>query len=209
MNLREIEKHKDLCRISSSEKSHASSNTSVSNDYRLSRHCSEPPNMYSSQTRLSEMDENELVRQSSDSAIPTSNRPNIEVVFTPRIPSIESQRSNSLKNSLKKKKNSAKSPKATAANSTSPIKSILRNVFTAHTSTPSNFLRRSLATSEYVLTPITDTDNSMSPITQSATKMSKAMQVCMLCMSFSLHYENDLTSDLGLLKLRPLIDFVH
>lgn len=185
MNLSEMEEHMNSHRRSSSEKMRNSSDVNVFNHVRLSRHCSEPPNMYSSQPSLGVLNENELVRPQSDPAIPTSKRPNIEVVFTRRLStsSFGSQYSNSDKDSPKSNKDSGKSDKATNASgktSSSPIKSILRNVFTAHTSTPSNLLRRSLATNEYMLTPITDADNSMSPITQSATKMSKAMQVCMI-----------------------------
>lgn len=59
------------------------------------------------------------------------------------------------------------------------VRNRFRNVYAVHTSTPSSLLRRSLATNDYMLTPITNNDDrSMSPITQSATKMSKAMQVC-------------------------------
>lgn len=57
-------------------------------------------------------------------------------------------------------------------------KNRLRCLYAAHTSTPSNLLGKSLITvNDYGLTP-TDDERSMSPITQSATKMTKAMQVC-------------------------------
>ncbi|XP_076645482.1 uncharacterized protein LOC143354964 isoform X2 [Halictus rubicundus] len=60
------------------------------------------------------------------------------------------------------------------------FKNRLWNVYGAHTSTPSNLLRKSLVTNDYILTPITNNDKSMSPITQSATKMTKAMQETMM-----------------------------
>lgn len=56
----------------------------------------------------------------------------------------------------------------------------LRSVRDIHTSTPSNLLRQSLGCYDHIFTPILNDDNSTSPITQSATKMSRAMQVCML-----------------------------
>ncbi|XP_014207890.1 uncharacterized protein LOC106638987 [Copidosoma floridanum] len=71
----------------------------------------------------------------------------------------------------------------TAALLLSPAtKNRLRYLFAAHTSTPSNFITRSLnAVNDYGFTPITaDEERSMSPITQSATKMTKAMQETMM-----------------------------
>ena len=186
INLSEMEEQTNSHRILTQKPSN-SADVNVSNHVRLSRHCSEPPNMYSSQPSFKGTNEIELVRQSSDPVLPVWTRPNIEIVYTPTLStsSLGSQYSNSDKGSSKMKKSSKKSDKpnnAAGKTSASPIKNILRNVFTAHTSTPSNVLRRSVTTNEYMLTPITDNNNSMSPITQSATKMSKAMQVCMSCM---------------------------
>lgn len=177
-NLSEIEENLNSHRISGNEKTN-SSNSNVPNHARLSRHCSEPPNMYSSQTSLDDLNENDFVRQNSDPVIATSKRGNMEALFTPKISisTLGSRYSVSDKDSRKSEGTSS----APGVKYASPMKSILRNMFTAHTSTPSNFLHRNLNGNEYMLTPITDNDKSMSPITQSATKMSKAMQVCMSC----------------------------
>ncbi|XP_051157321.1 uncharacterized protein LOC127279164 isoform X2 [Leptopilina boulardi] len=170
-NLSEIEEHLNSHRISGNEKA----NSKISKHVRLSRHCSEPPNMYSSQASLDDLSENEnFVRQNSDPTIATSKRTNMDALFTPKISisNIGSRYSTSDKDSRKSEGTSS----ATGVKYASPMKSILRNMFTAHTSTPSNFLHRNLTANEYILTPITDNDKSMSPITQSATKMSKTMQ---------------------------------
>lgn len=181
-NLSEIEEHLNSHRISCNEKTN-STKSNNSNHVRLSRHCSEPPNMYSSQASLDDLSENEnFVRQNSDPAIAISKRANMEALFTPKlsISNIGQKYLTSDKDSRKSEGTSS----GTGVKYASPMKSILRNMFTAHTSTPSNFLHRNLNSNEYILTPITDNDKSMSPITQSATKMSKAMQVCMLSMFF-------------------------
>ncbi|XP_043473896.1 uncharacterized protein LOC122506010 isoform X2 [Leptopilina heterotoma] len=173
-NLSEIEEHLNSHRISCNEKTN-STKSNNSNHVRLSRHCSEPPNMYSSQASLDDLSENEnFVRQNSDPAIAISKRGTMDALFTPKI-SI----SNIAPKYLTSDKDSRKSEGTSSGSGVkyaSPMKSILRNMFTAHTSTPSNFLHRNLNSNEYILTPITDNDKSMSPITQSATKMSKAMQ---------------------------------
>ncbi|KAJ8664737.1 hypothetical protein QAD02_006399 [Eretmocerus hayati] len=116
-------------------------------DQRLSRHQSEPPNMYSSQACDNRGDE--LLRLASD----------------PTIRSSEDELASSGEQLM-----------------LSPAtKNKLRCLYAAHTSTPSNLLRKSLALpNDYILTPISDDDKSMSPISQSATKMTKAMQETMM-----------------------------
>ncbi|XP_012287823.1 uncharacterized protein LOC105703758 [Orussus abietinus] len=137
-------------------------------DVRISRQLSEPPNMYSSEYYLNLG--SELVRQSSNPVFPVSRTSNNEVIFTPvaSMPELKSVRSQS-----KIEPVISKTPIKSA---TVTSKSRFRTAFSAHTSTPSNLLRQSLASSDCLLTPITGDDKSMSPITQSATKMSKAMQ---------------------------------
>ncbi|XP_024941735.1 uncharacterized protein LOC107268684 isoform X2 [Cephus cinctus] len=140
----------------------------------LSRNLSEPNDLYS-QTAFNEIDEKEkeLVRQISDTIYPVSRCSNIEVVFTPRnsMPDLKSTRSpTKLDPSLS----------STSIHSPPMAKNKFWNLYNAHTSTPSNLLRRSLVTNDYLLTPIADHDKSMSPITQSTTKMSKAMQETMM-----------------------------
>lgn len=153
---------------------------------RLSRHNSEPPDMYSSRnlSEFSSQSETDLVRQNSDSVFVVSRRPNIEVVFTPKKIEDESIETRETRSSHKDDSSSERSndQSATIFQATPIVKNKFWNVYAAHTSTPSDLLRRNLANSEYILTPITSSDKSMSPITQSTTKMSKAMQVCMLPM---------------------------
>jgi hypothetical protein len=116
---------------------------------RFPRHRSEPPDMYSRQPNR----EPELARQVSDPAIPIREPPS-------RFERPESEPA-------------AARPRISPA----IVKARPVGLHAAHTSTPSNLLRKSLAVSEFALTPITDDDQSMSPITQSTTKMTKAMQV--------------------------------
>ena len=154
---------------------------------RLARHNSEPPDMYSSrnvQKDGNKMDNN-LTRQHSDSLFAVSRKPNIEIVYTP-----ENARDEDDKTKVTRKTSSSQSSDSmresrndldpTTTIGMSPIvKNKFWNVHAAHTSTPSDLLRRNMANGDYVLTPITSSDSSMSPITQSTSKMSKAMQVRM------------------------------
>ncbi|KAK2584158.1 hypothetical protein KPH14_006589 [Odynerus spinipes] len=139
---------------------------------RLSRQSSEPPNMYSSQI-IPDVSNSELIRQNSEPVFPISRRTNIEVVYTPRNTGVDTKSSESTLKSESYTENACSYP--------SPmVKNRFWNIYAAHTSTPSNLLRRSLAANDYILTPITNNDKSMSPITQSATKMTKAMQETMM-----------------------------
>ena len=150
---------------------------------RYSRHQSEPPDMYSSQTSYESCGkDNELVRQASDSAILVSNRSSMEMLGNDKTP--QKSIATPVEQNGEQSDPIASDYKSSSDNATfllSPAtKSKLRCLYAAHTSTPSNLLRKSLASNDYILTPITDDDKSMSPITQSATKMTKAMQVYML-----------------------------
>ena len=146
-------------------------NTSINPD-RPSRQLSEPPDMYSSQAASYETRENELVRQSSEPTLSKSKA--TDVGMTSFSKNFEGN-----KKLLGPSKMELRTDNA--CSHLSPIvKNRLWNVYVAHTSTPSNLLRKSLVTNDYMLTPITNNDKSMSPITQSATKMTKAMQETMM-----------------------------
>ncbi|CAK9800599.1 Rho GTPase-activating protein 19 [Anthophora plagiata] len=146
-------------------------NTAI-NTVRLSRQLSEPPDMYSSQTILYETSKNELVRQNSEPIFSVSKTSDGEIVSLSKY--VED-------NEQKLEYSKIESCPDSACVHLSPIvKNRLWNVYVAHTSTPSNLLRKSLVTNDYMLTPITNNDKSMSPITQSATKMTKAMQETMM-----------------------------
>lgn len=147
----------------------ARDNNIAINTVRLSRQLSEPPHIYSSQTTLNEISQNELFKQSSEPTFSVSGaiEENASIVKC----------SNDNKKMVEYSK--VESYTDDACVHISPIvKNRFWNVYVTHTSTPSNLLRKSLVTNDYVLTPITNNDKSMSPITQSATKMTKAMQVC-------------------------------
>ncbi|XP_035737732.1 uncharacterized protein LOC118448498 [Vespa mandarinia] len=143
---------------------------------KLSRQSSEPPDMYSSQITTNKVDSSELIRQYSEPVFPISRRKNIEVACKSRITQdvVDAKSSELTIKSESFTENACSYP--------SPIvKNRFWNVYAAHTSTPSNLLRRSLVANDYILTPITNNDDkSMSPITQSATKMTKAMQETMM-----------------------------
>lgn len=150
----------------------------AANIVRLSRQLSEPPDMYSSQSTLYETRENELVRQNSEPTLSISKVTNVDMASS----------SKCFENNKKLLEHSKMELHTdSACVHLSPIvKNRLWNVYVAHTSTPSNLLRKSLVTNDYMLTPITNNDKSMSPITQSATKMTKAMQVCIYSTLISL-----------------------
>ncbi|XP_076244973.1 uncharacterized protein LOC143185671 [Calliopsis andreniformis] len=142
------------------------------NTVKLPRQHSEPPDMYSSQSTLYETRENELIRQSSEPTLSISKATYVDMASP-------SKNYEANKKSVEHSKIELHSDSACAH--LSPIvKNRLWNVYVAHTSTPSNLLRKSLVTNDYMLTPITNNDKSMSPITQSATKMTKAMQETMM-----------------------------
>ncbi|XP_043669255.1 uncharacterized protein LOC122629650 [Vespula pensylvanica] len=148
-------------------------NSNLSGTLRLSRQSSEPPDMYSSQITSNKIDSSELIRQNSEPVFPISRRKNIEVAYKPRITGVDAKSSELTIKSESCTENACSYP--------SPmVKNRFWNVYAAHTSTPSNLLRRSLVANDYILTPITNNDKSMSPITQSATKMTKAMQETMM-----------------------------
>nr|XP_034196046.1 uncharacterized protein LOC117611818 isoform X2 [Osmia lignaria] len=137
------------------------------NTVRLSRQMSEPPDMYSSQTTLHETSENQLIRQNL--------RPTLRT-----IDGISSSKGSKDNTNISEQHTEAESNTDNACNLSPIVKNRLWNVYVAHTSTPSNLLRKSLVNNDYMLTPITNNDKSMSPITQSATKMTKAMQETMM-----------------------------
>ncbi|XP_060822392.1 uncharacterized protein LOC132910615 [Bombus pascuorum] len=147
-------------------------NNTAINTNRLSRQLSEPPDIYSSQSTLYETSQNELYRQSSE---PTFSRS--EATHTEMVPIAKYDDEN--KKAVEYSKMESHSDNA-CVHLSPAVKNRLWNVYVAHTSTPSNLLRKSLVTNDYMLTPITNNDKSMSPITQSATKMTKAMQETMM-----------------------------
>ncbi|XP_017759079.1 PREDICTED: uncharacterized protein LOC108549996 [Eufriesea mexicana] len=146
-------------------------NNVTTNTARLSRQFSEPPDMYSSQTTLNEISENELFRQSSE--------PTFSVSEATRDDTSLIKCSEDNKKSVEYSKLESHTDNA-CVHLSPVVKNRLWNVYVAHTSTPSNLLRKSLVTNDYMLTPTTNNDKSMSPITQSATKMTKAMQETMM-----------------------------
>ncbi|XP_043269190.1 uncharacterized protein RhoGAP54D isoform X2 [Venturia canescens] len=152
---------------------------------RLLRHKSEPPNMYSTRNvlSLSNQVDNNLMRRSSDSGIGLfSKMPNIEIVSTPTKVINDKEKIRELNRSgLSGTPNDKKNEvSCTIAQASPVIKNKFWQVYAAHTSTPSDLLRRNLANGDYMLTPLTNSDKSMSPITQSTTKMSRAMQETMM-----------------------------
>ncbi|EFN88118.1 uncharacterized protein LOC105192159 [Harpegnathos saltator] len=153
----------------------ATSDSSPIDSNKLTRQFSEPSDIYSAHhcDRSSITNDCELVQPKSEPTLPFVARPdsqtdNITLPLKTRMLNVET--SNEIAPSVE--------PRTGNACHLSPIvRNRFRNVYAVHTSTPSSLLRRSLVTNDYILTPITNNDDrSMSPITQSATKMSKAMQ---------------------------------
>nr|XP_012147067.1 PREDICTED: protein PF14_0175 isoform X1 [Megachile rotundata]XP_012147068.1 PREDICTED: protein PF14_0175 isoform X1 [Megachile rotundata]XP_012147069.1 PREDICTED: protein PF14_0175 isoform X1 [Megachile rotundata] len=138
----------------------------VTNTAKLSKHLSEPPNVYSPQTTLHETNENQSVRQNLGSTLRAVDEVSASKCFEDNMNILQHTE--------------AESRTDNACNLSPIVKNRLWNVYVAHTSTPSNLLRKSLVNNDYILTPITNNDKSMSPITQSATKMTKAMQETMM-----------------------------
>ncbi|XP_015429992.1 PREDICTED: rho GTPase-activating protein 24-like [Dufourea novaeangliae] len=138
---------------------------------RLSRQLSEPPDIYSSHNTLYKTGESGLVKQNSEPILSTSKSTNVDTISSKCI--------EDNKKSLEHSKMELHSD-STCVHLSPIVKNRLWNVYVTHTSTPSNLLRKSLVTNDYMLTPITNNDKSMSPITQSATKMTKAMQETMM-----------------------------
>ncbi|XP_074107938.1 uncharacterized protein LOC141533136 [Cotesia typhae] len=134
----------------------------------IRRHNSEPSDVYSSK-ELVDKSPTTSISSKSDSVLPTKSSPNNEISTMPGFSEISKPVSSYSKKS------------STKGNSSSPkLKTKLWLAHSAaYTSTPSDLLRRNLP-SDYGLTPITSNDKSMSPITQSATKMTKAMQETMM-----------------------------
>lgn len=161
----------DMSLQDSNKELRGENNTAINTD-RLSRHLSEPPDIYSSQSTLYETSQNELYRQSSEPTFSVS-----EATHTEMIPIAKYSEEN--KKAVEHSKMESHSDNA-CVHLSPVVKNRLWNVYVAHTSTPSNLLRKSLVTNDYMLTPITNNDKSMSPITQSATKMTKAMQETMM-----------------------------
>ncbi|KAK0164651.1 hypothetical protein PV328_003250 [Microctonus aethiopoides] len=127
---------------------------------KVRRYNSEPIDMFTSRKEIDES--NCLIEHKTYKRSFTSRKTNFEVVFTPNNPISKTKYNNSLQ------KNNIVCP------NTSPMaKNKFWNVYGAHTSTPS------LANREYGLTPAA-TDKSMSPISRSTTKMTKAMQETMM-----------------------------
>lgn len=145
---------------------------SLSDTGKLTRPLSEPPDLYSTRN-VTHCDNltNDGVRRNSESilvSIPTTN-----IQSSPLKTCASNVKSSETTSNIESHDESA-----CTHNLQSPmVKNRFRNVYAVHTSTPSTLLRRSLAINDYILTPITNNDRSMSPITQSATKMTKAMQV--------------------------------
>lgn len=177
--LKDNKTHKSYLNISENllfKKSSLKESTSkLEESPRIPRPQSEPPNMYSTQSSTKE---DELSRQHSDPALP-----------------ISSSKSNTFEvESLTKEDNVRERSDSKSSSENAPFilspatQSKLWMLYAAQTSTPSNLLRKSIATNDFVLTPITDDDKSMSPITQSATKMTRAMQVNLFCMVLFLSF---------------------
>ncbi|XP_076628840.1 uncharacterized protein LOC143345518 [Colletes latitarsis] len=145
---------------------------SISNIVKISRQLSEPPDMYSSQSTLYETTENELIRQNSEPTLSVSKVTNVDIASSSKC--FESNKKLLDRSKIELHTDSA------CVHLSPIVKNRFWNVYVAHTSTPSNLLRKSLVTNEYMLTPITNNDKSISPITQSATKMTKAMQETMM-----------------------------
>lgn len=180
----------ELGMTTSSQKMNATinDNNSESNVGKLTRQLSEPPDMYSTHNVIhcdnSLTNNSELVRQKSEPMLAFTATTNVQTppLKTPSCtPSVKSSETISNVESC--------TENACTHNLQSPIvRSRFKNVYAVHTSTPSSLLRQSLATNDYILTPITNSDKSMSPITQSATKMTKAMQVHKI--TFEMLYNN-------------------
>lgn len=138
----------------------------------LSRQLGEPLDMNSSQNTLHETSETELVKQKSEASFSVSKTTDSGVISLSKY-SVDDKRAFEYLKTESRNDNQC-------VHLSPAVKNRLWNVYVAHTSTPSNLLRKSLVTNDHMLTPITKHDKSMSPITQSATKMTKAMQVCII-----------------------------
>ncbi|KAK0182955.1 hypothetical protein PV327_001035 [Microctonus hyperodae] len=128
-------------------------------DRKVRRYNSEPIDMFTSRN---EVDGSNFLIEKTYKPSFNPRKSNFEVVFTPKNPISKIKYNNSLQ-----KNNIA------CANTSPAAKNKFWNVYGAHTSTPS------LANREYRLTPAV-TDKSMSPISRSTTKMTKAMQETMM-----------------------------
>ncbi|XP_034948153.1 uncharacterized protein RhoGAP54D [Chelonus insularis] len=131
------------------------------------RYNSESAEMYSSPNSPSTIEEDESVDQESGSYVRGTIAPNFKIIFTPS-------------KSLHDTGSGPSRIKALKGSSPSTVNKPWYVRGGTHTSTPSDLLRRNLASNEYGLTPIANSDKSMSPITQSTSKMTKAMQETMM-----------------------------
>ncbi|XP_020299111.1 rho GTPase-activating protein gacM-like isoform X2 [Pseudomyrmex gracilis] len=159
------------------------SNVMISDDRRsdidkLTRTINEPHDIYSTCNVINcgnlSVTDDIFVRQNSESVFASTAMPNVQITSS-------KTRASSIK-SPEIVTNDEPYPGSSCAHSLqSPIiRNRFKNVYSVHTSTPSSLLRQSLATNDYISTPNTNNDKSMSPITQSATKMTKAMQETMM-----------------------------
>ncbi|XP_077261685.1 uncharacterized protein LOC143897167 isoform X1 [Temnothorax americanus] len=149
---------------------------SQSDTGKLTRPFSEPPNLYSIRN-VTHCDNltNDGMRRNSESTLASIATRNTVQVSPSETCTLNAKSSETTLNV------DSHAESACTDNLQSPmVKNRFRNVYAVHTSTPSSLLRRSLATNDYILTPNTNNDRSMSPITQSATKMTKAMQETMM-----------------------------
>lgn len=150
---------------------------------KLARQLSEPPDMYSTRNIVryngsattTNNNNGGLIRQNSEPTLSFVAKSDDARQVTP----LSKTRTLSAAKASETASNLEQHTKNAARVHLSPItKNKFKNLYTVHTSTPSNLLRQSLVINDYISTPITNNDDkSMSPITQSATKMTKAMQV--------------------------------
>ncbi|XP_057340181.1 uncharacterized protein LOC130677435 [Microplitis mediator] len=134
---------------------------------KVRRHSSEPKDIFSSQ--FDDGSASASISSKSDSILHVKISPRKEMLTTQGLLDNAETTTSHCKN-INKMRHSA-SPKIKTKN--------WLGHSAAYTSTPSDLLRRNLP-HDYGLTPITNNDKSMSPITQSATKMTKAMQETMM-----------------------------
>lgn len=174
LSLQEINATSVLDQESSHDVATTTSNCNLSG--KLTRQLSEPPDMYSIHNavrcdHLVTINDGELIRQNSEPTLSFVAKSDVKEVFPPSRTRTSSVKASEIDSNIERTEN-------TCAHLSPIVKNKFRNLHAVHTSTPSNLLRRSLVTNDYILTPIANNDDkSMSPITQSATKMTKAMQV--------------------------------
>lgn len=160
-------------------KSVQNSNVMIIDDRRsdidkLTQKINEPHDMYSTCNVINcnlSVTDSTFVRQNSESVFASVVMPNVQITSSKTCAS-------NIKSPETVTNEEPYSGSSCAHSLQSPIiRNRFKNIYSVHTSTPSSLLRRSLVTNDYISTPNTNDDKSMSPITQSATKMTKAMQV--------------------------------